>query len=88
MRLFDLIIANMELFVFSEVSKTCGTGIKFPYEPGSLVCSDLNKLLPTAEYSFHSYLFEQPNLRTFQNGILPGLIYGKILRQSFSVPEK
>jgi hypothetical protein len=35
MQLFDLIIANMEWFVFSEVSETCGAGIKFPHEPNS-----------------------------------------------------
>lgn len=45
---FDLVIANMELFVFSEVSKTCETGIKFPHKPTSLFGSDLNKLLPAA----------------------------------------
>ena len=38
----------MELFVFSEVSNTCGTGIKFPHTPTSLVHFDLNKLLLTA----------------------------------------
>ena len=48
MRLFDLVIANMDLFVFSEMSKTCGTGIKFPHKPTFLVRSDLNKLIPTA----------------------------------------
>lgn len=47
MRIFDLVIANMDLFVFSEMSKTRGTGIKFPHKPTFLVSSDLNKL-PTA----------------------------------------
>ena len=48
MKFLDLVIATMELFVFSEVPKTCGTGIKFPHKPTSLVHSELNKQLPTA----------------------------------------
>lgn len=79
----------MELFVFSEVSKTCETGIKFPRKPTSLVRFDRNKLLPQLdqEYSFQSHLFEQSKLGEFQDGILPCLICGEILNQHFLVPE-
>lgn len=80
----------MELFVFSEVSKTCETGIKFPHKPTSLV----RFLIKTncfpqldQEYSFQSHLFEQSKLGEFQDGILPCLICGKILKQHFLVPE-
>lgn len=91
MWLFDLVIANMELFVFSEVSRTCGTGIKFPHKPTSLFWSDLNKLLPAPGPKIlllvPSFL-SKPKLGDLQDGILPCLVCGKILNQQFSAPEK
>lgn len=44
----DPTVANTELFVFADVSKSCGVGIQFPCEPVSLFHSDVNKPLPTA----------------------------------------